>query len=286
MEVVRLATGYLGARGIERARLDAELLVARALGIRRLDVYLQYDRPLTEAELVVLRRLLRRRAAGEPVAYLVGVREFWGRPFRVDHGVLIPRPETETLVAVVLDWARRRDQPDGEGLRIADVGTGSGCLAVTLAAELGGATVVASDVEAAATALAAANADAHGVGDRVVTVTGSWAAPLEAYGPVDVVVSNPPYVATAELAELPREVRDYEPHRALDGGADGLDAYRALLPALPGLLRRPGLVAVEVDERRALAVADIASEVWSGAVVTVHHDLGGRDRVVALEVTS
>ena len=138
MEVVRLSTGYLDSHGSSSPRLDAELLAAQALNLRRLDVYLQFDRPLEEEQLGAIRELVRRRGDGEPLAHITGEREFYGRAFRVTPDVLIPRPETETLVGLAIAEAQRR-APGGEGLRIADIATGSGCIAVTLAAELPGA---------------------------------------------------------------------------------------------------------------------------------------------------
>src|SRR5258708_720028 len=169
IEVLRLSTSFLAQRGSESARLDAELLTAHTLGLRRLDLYLQYDRPLREEELGPIRALLRRRAQGEPVAYLVGEREFHGRTFRVTPAVLIPRPDTETLVGAALAWAH-----ENGATRIADIGTGSGCIAVTMAAELPGATVLATDVSEDALAIAAENARRNAVGERARGVQGSW----------------------------------------------------------------------------------------------------------------
>src|SRR5438132_5400655 len=155
LDVVRLSTTYLGEHGSSSPRLDAELIAAHALGVRRLDVYLQFDRVLAGGELEPLRELIRRRGAGEPVAYIIGEREFYSRTFSVSPEVLIPRPETETLVECAL---RRMQQADSPSLHVADLGTGSGCIAVTLAAERAGARLVATDVSAAALELAARNA--------------------------------------------------------------------------------------------------------------------------------
>jgi release factor glutamine methyltransferase len=275
LDVVRLSTAYLAEHGSDSARLDTELLVAHALGIRRLDVYLQYDRPLDDPELGAIRALLRRRGRGEPVAHLTGSREFHGRSFRVTPAVLIPRPETETLVDLALTAARERD---GE-LRIADLGTGSGCLACTLAAELPGAIVIASDLSREALAVAAANAVTLGVAERVTFIAGGWADGLSE--DLDLVVSNPPYITTAEMDELPRDV-GFEPRLALDGGPDGLDAYRALLPAIAARAPRVAWVGLEVDSRRADAVAGLARAAWPGAPVTVVDDLARRPRVVTV----
>jgi release factor glutamine methyltransferase len=275
LDVVRLSTAYLAEHGSDSARLDAELLVAHALGVGRLDVYLQFDRPLDDAELAGIRELLRRRGSGEPIAHITGRREFYGRSFLVTPAVLIPRPETETLADRAIGAARER----GGVLRIADLGTGSGCLACTLAAELPGATVIASDVSPAALAVAAANAAALGVAERVLFVEGGWADGLVA--DLDLVVSNPPYVTTAEMDELPRDV-GFEPRLALDGGPDGLDAYRALLPAVAEHAPGAWWVGLEVDSRRADPVTDLARALWPSASIRLVADLAGRPRVVEI----
>ena len=277
LEVLRLSTSYLAQRGSESARLDAEVLTAHSLGLRRLDLYLQFDRPMREEELQPIRDLLRRRAAGEPVAYLVGEREFYGRVFRVTPSVLIPRPDTEALIEAALRWARER----GAALRIADVGTGSGCIAVTMAGELPHAHVVASDVSADALQVAQENAERNGVVERVEFVQGEWGEPLRGHGPFDMVLSNPPYVTAGEMETLARDVREFEPHLALTArDADGLDAYRALMAAAPALLNPDGYVAVEVDPRRAEVVAEMVQAAFPEAVVRRVQDLTGRDRVV------
>jgi release factor glutamine methyltransferase len=281
MEVVRLSTGYLESHGSSSPRLDAELLAATALQLRRLDLYLQFDRPLEEAQLTAIRELVRRRGDGEPVAHITGEREFYGRPFAVSPHVLIPRPETETLVDLALRQARSL-HPDGEGVRIADLGTGSGCIAVSLAAELPGVRVTATDLSEAALEVAAANAARHDVADRVELLCGSWADPLEGGG-FDLLVANPPYIRSPDLAGLARDVRDREPALALDGGPDGLDAYRALLPSLAAALKPEGWAALEIDIRAGGEVAALARTVFGPDLDTeAHNDLSGRPRVVSL----
>lgn len=283
MEVVRLSSGYLATHGSTSPRLDAELLAATALSISRLDVYLQFDRPLEEVQLTAIRDLVRRRGEGEPVAHITGEREFHGRPFTVSRDVLIPRPETETLVDLALQRAHAVQGAGGDELRIADVGTGSGCVAITLAAELPGATVAAIDVSDAALAVAAVNVQRHGVGDRVELIRGSWCAPL-AGRPFDIVVANPPYIRTADLEDLPRDVREREPRLALDGGADGLDAYRELLPSLAAVLAAGGWAAMEIDIRAAAQVEIIGRASLGELTRTaVHDDLSGRPRVVSFQ---
>jgi release factor glutamine methyltransferase len=280
VDVVRLSTRFLSERGSDSPRLDAELLAAHSLGLRRIDLYLQYDRPLGEEELEPVRALLRRRAGGEPVAYLVGEREFYGRSFRVTPDVLIPRPETETLVERALRWARATAGAEGEGLRLADAGTGSGCIACTVAAELTGAAVVAGDVSAAAVAVARDNAARLGVAERVTVVEGSWEAALAGHAPFDALLSNPPYVTSTEMVGLMREVRDHEPRLALDAGEEGLDAYRGLLRGCLPLVRPGGYLALEIDPRRRDAVVALVEDGRPGSEVAVVDDLAGRARVV------
>jgi release factor glutamine methyltransferase len=285
MEVVRLSAGYLETHGSSSPRLDAELLAATALQLRRIDLYLQFDRPLEEAQLSAIRALVRRRGDGEPVAHITGEREFWTRAFAVTPAVLIPRPETETLVGLALQRARSL-APDGAGLRIADLGTGSGCIAVTLAAELPGATVTATDISDAALVVAAANASRHDVTARLELVRGSWGDPVAGRS-FDVVVANPPYIPATELAGLARDVGEREPAQALDGGADGLDAYRAIFPGLASILAPAGWAAVEIDIRAAAAVAALGRQALGAAIVErVHQDLSGRPRVVSFERTA
>lgn len=276
IEVLRLSTEYLAHHGSTSPRLDAELLLAHALGVRRLDLYLLHDRPLREPELGAARELVRRRASGEPVAYITGTREFYNRSFAVTPAVLIPRPETETLVEVAL--RRLRELSDVGEPRAADLGTGSGCIAVTLAAELATLHVAATDVSSAALDVARGNALTHAVDHRVTLIEGDWAGPLTT--PVDVVVSNPPYVTSEELVGTARDVRDFEPVLALDGGADGLDAYRALLATLHAATRPGTTVLLEIDPRRAGLVADVVRSEFADARISFHEDLTRRDRVL------
>ena len=276
LDVVRLSTAYLTEHGSASPRLDAELLSAHALQLRRLDLYLQFDRLLDGAELSAIRELIRRRGHGEPVAYITGERGFYGRVFDVSPAVLVPRPETETLVERALK--RIRSTGDPAAMRVADLGTGSGCIAVTLAAECPGLQVTATDASSAALAVARHNAARHEVGECVAFVATSWADDL--VGAVDLVVSNPPYVTSAELAGADRDVRDHEPAAALDGGVDGLDAYRALLRSIGERVDRGSSVLLEVDPRRAGAVADLLAQAFTGATCTTIPDLAGHARVI------
>ncbi len=272
IDVLRLSTTYLGDHGSSSARLDSELLCAQALGIRRLDLYLQFDRPLDEQELSAIRELIRRRGKGEPVAYITGTREFYGRPFTVTSDVLIPRPDTETIVERALLALRALD---GRPARVADLGTGSGCIAITVAAEVPGSDMVATDVSAAALEVARANAERLDVAATFVDC--SWADALD--GGFDLIVSNPPYVTTGELAGVDRDVRDFEPHGALLGGVDGLDAYRALLASLRTHVTTTRLL-LEVDPRRADDVGAMVESALPGMRVSPVADLTGRTRVI------
>lgn len=271
VDVVRLSAGWLGDHGSDSPRLDAELLAAHALGLRRIDLYLQFDRPLDAGELGRIRELVRRRGGGEPVAYILGRREFYGRSFAVSPAVLVPRPETETLVEEALRAARAA----GESGIAADLGTGSGCIACTLAAELPGWRVIGVDVSPDALAVAGANAESLGVAGRVDLRQGSWAEPLTE--PVDVLVANPPYITESELGGLARDVAEHEPKVALVAGGDGLAAYRDLLASLAA---PPGWFGFEVDPRRATGVAELVAARWPGTEPRVVDDLAGRARVV------
>lgn len=260
--------------GIVGARLEAQVLLAHALGCTRMQLYTGFDRPLGEDELAAARGLIKRRLGGEPLAYLVGEQEFWSRAFTVTPDVLIPRSDTETVVQAVLD----RLGPDkARARRGVDLCTGSGILAITLARELPGLTIVATDVSAAAAAVATANVARHQVGERVeVRVGDLWAAIGDER--FDLIVSNPPYIRQDELAGLDREVQR-EPRLALDGGADGLGFYRRIAAGLAAHLAPGGLIAVEHghDQGPAVAAALDASGVTAPAVTIA--DLARRPRV-------
>jgi release factor glutamine methyltransferase len=230
--------GFFAQKGVDAPRLTAELLLAHALGCDRVRLYLDFDKPLGEPELARFRELVRRRADGEPTAYLTGAREFYGRRFQVDARVLVPRPETEQLAEAAL-------QALPEGGAALDLGTGSGALAVTLALGRPGARITA--VELSGDALAVARANAAALGAAVDFLEGDLFAPLPAGARFDVIASNPPYVPAGELAGLQREVRR-EPRLALDGGPDGLAVLRRIVEAAPGWLTPGGVLLLEMHE--------------------------------------
>jgi release factor glutamine methyltransferase len=275
LEYLGRATEFLVRHGRPTARLDAEVLLASVLSTDRVGVYLRFDQALSRVEADAYRELVRRRGTGEPVSHITGRREFWSLTFTITPEVLTPRPETELVVERAL-----AAMPDRDGrYRVLDLGTGSGALAIALASERKAARVVALDRSMAAAAVALVNARGLGVGERVDVAVGEWTAALRADARFDVIVSNPPYIVTSTIDELPAEVRR-EPRLALDGGADGLDAYRQLVPAAQALLAPGGTLAVEVGLGQAEAVAEIFTRV--GLIeTTTGADLAGIERVVS-----
>ncbi|MBI4576271.1 MAG: peptide chain release factor N(5)-glutamine methyltransferase [Planctomycetes bacterium] len=248
--------GFLEQRGSATGRLDAELLLARVLGCDRLRLFLDHDRPLLDGERDRFRELVRLRAEGRPVAYLLGEREFYSLRLAVDDRVLIPRPETEHLVDVALEWLARLAEQGRGRPRVLEVGTGSGCVAVALARQHAAVRVVATDLSRSALEVARANVAACGVGDRVRLLAADALEPFAGAGlegrtgGFDLIVSNPPYVATSEREALPRDVREHEPPEALQGGPEGLDLYRRLAAGARRVLAAGGAVIVELGAGR------------------------------------
>jgi release factor glutamine methyltransferase len=278
LEVLRKATAWFAERGFDTPRLDAEVLIAHGLSLRRLDLYLQHDRPLREAELSALRALVAERARGVPVAYLTGEREFYALPFHVGPDVLVPRPETEGLVdaavAALCDLAAPR---------FADVGTGSGCVAVAVLRHVPAASAIATDRSSPALAVAARNAERHGVSARLSLRAGHLLEPLRgdpAFGALDAVLSNPPYVVRGDPTLAP-DVAAHEPEGALYvEGTDPLAVARELAAAAREALAPGGLLAMEVGAGSGAAAAAMLSALGYGAV-GVAADGAGIPRVVS-----
>lgn len=239
--LLQWTTQYLAGKGIENPRLDAQLLLGHVLGYSRTQLAVNYDEQPSEASRARFKELIRRRVAGWPVAYLIGSRGFYLLDFEVTPAVLIPRPETEILVAEALTALRPLAAP-----AVLDLGTGSGCIAVSIAHQKKDARVTAVDISPDALAVATRNATRHGVADRVSFLHGDLFAPLPADAAFDLIVSNPPYVAHHEFAGLPPEVRDHEPRIALDGGADGLDFYRRIAAHAGRFLKSGGRLMLEI----------------------------------------
>jgi release factor glutamine methyltransferase len=278
MELLRWTAEYLTEKGFHNARLNGEMLLAGVLGIKRLDLYLQFDRPLRPEELAEFKARLLRRAKREPLQYIEGEAHFRDLRLRVDPRVLIPRPETEQLVQRVLDWAAARP-----GLAAADVGTGSGAIALALATEGTFERVVATDVEPGALEAARANHAAAAPAAAVEFRLGDGLAPL-AGERFDVLVSNPPYIGTVESPSLDAEVRDWEPAAALFAGEDGLDVIRRLVAGAPDVLRPGGLLALEIGAGQGDAVSELVRAAGGFGAPRVEKDLAGRDRIVLAEL--
>jgi len=279
--ILRKCEEYFRSKGCETPRLDAELLLAHVLGWPRIRLYVEWDRELSEEELSKLRGLAGRRARGEPVAYLTGVREFWSMPFVVDRRVLIPRPETEHVVEAVIEIVAENGlaQP-----RIADIGTGCGNIACALAKSLPTAKIIATDISREALEVAEENARRLDLSERIEFVQGDLVDPLRGRGVFDVIASNPPYVAAGQWQTLPVSVRAFEPRVALfDDSPDGLGTVKRLITESLAVLKRPGYLVLELgagQSGRALQQAQEAG--YAG--VKVKKDLAGVERVLVAEL--
>lgn len=247
LKVLTWTKGYLAEKGVENARLEAEWLLSAATGLDRVGLYVNYEKPLTDAELAGYREMVSRRARREPLQYILGSQDFCGLDFEVAPGVLIPRHDTEVLV----EEAIRRAPAAASVL---DIGVGSGCIAIALARSLSAATVNGVERSSEALELAQRNADRNGA--RVILFEGSLFEPFRDQR-FDLIVSNPPYIPTADLEALQPEVRDFEPRGALDGGRDGLDFYRLIVPAAPEHLNPGGWLMVEIGIDQAPAVKEL-----------------------------
>lgn len=269
IEVLKLASDHLAKHGSDSPRLDSEVMLAHALGLRRLDLYLKFDRPLTEAELSAYRAMVARRAKGEPVAYLVGHKEFMSLDFQVTPAVLVPNPDTEVLVQRAVAIAREEGRP----LRVADVGTGSGCIAIAVAHYAPNTEVWASDISREALEVAARNVAAHDLDQRVHLVCGDLLEPLP--GRFDLLCANLPYLAPA--ASLPREVVA-QPAAALYADREGAGLVARLLDEAPGKLSPGGRVLAELDPSILPSAIAAADRGFAGH--RVHRDLGGHERIL------
>lgn len=276
LEILKYATQTLVAVGCDTPRLDAEVLLAHVLGQDRAWLYAHPEHVLSSPQLSAYQALLSRRAGREPVAYLTGHKEFFGLGFIVTPDVLIPRPETERLVELALKRMATSSSPG----TIADVGTGSGAIAVTLAVHLPQAHVIATDTSPAALAVAQRNAARHGVADRVFCVQGNLLAPLT--GVLHLIVANPPYLSQAELATAPPEVACWEPRAALDGGLDGLAIIRHLLRMASSRLHPSGALLMEIGAGQRVGALALAHRHFPQATVEIARDYAGHDRLLVV----
>jgi len=270
----------LSNRGITEAPLEAELLLGVALGIDKVTLYASLEEAVSESGEDNLAYLVRRRANREPLPYLLGNREFFGMSFHVRPGIFIPRPETEHLVERAISIAMSRF-PNG-GAVIADVGTGSGAVTVSLAVNLPGARLYGTDVSETALEVAKDNARRHGVADRTRFLYGDLLAPVPET--VDLVVANLPYIKSAVIPTLEPEISQFEPREALDGGADGLELIRRLLHQAENHLRPQGAILLELDPEQMDAATEAARSVYVGSSTTRTKDLAGHERTLVIKV--
>ena len=279
VEAARRALAALFKSGaIDSAELDARILVGHVLGLDLTGIITAASRPVTAEEAARLEDFARRRLTGEPVARLVGSREFWGLPLRLSAATLVPRPDTETVVELALEMLRAGPNAN-RPLRVVDIGTGSGAILLALLSELPDAVGIGTDISEAALRTARANARHLGLTGRADFTACDYAAALS--GKFDLMVSNPPYIRSAEIAGLAAEVRDHDPRRALDGGADGLDGYRALIPQAAALLAPGAVLVVEVGQGQSTDVDQLM--VTAGLIPErpAKADLAGTARAVA-----
>ena len=274
----RALTVRFKSGAIDSAELDARILVGAALGLDLTGVISAASRPLTSHETLRLEEFARRRLSGEPVARILELKEFWGLPLKLSAETLVPRPDTETVVELALEILREARNPNRR-LRIADIGTGSGAILLALLSELSGAHGVGTDISPDALQTARSNAVDLGLADRVAFVACDYAAALS--GRFDLIVSNPPYIRSEDIAGLAAEVRDHDPHRALDGGADGLDAYRAIMPQAARLLIPGGALVVEVGHDQSGDIEPLMTAAGLTLERPPRADLAGIRRAVA-----
>ena len=279
--LLQRTTRYFEEQTIESPRLDAELLLAFALGIARIDLYLRHDQPLNPEELQRFRALVKRRKAREPVAYITGTKAFWDLELAVSPEVLIPRPETECVVEAARAFLETYTGTSPR--RLLDLGTGSGAIALSLAHDCRQDRVVAVDRSLAALAVAQRNCRHYQLQDRVDWVAGDWVDMLHVpKAAFDLIVSNPPYIPSAQIDELQPEITRYEPRRALDGGPDGLDCLRTIIRQAPPLLKPGGALMLEIGHDQYRAVQGLAEACHAYRDIACRPDYAGLDRVACM----
>ena len=293
--VLEWTTGHLKKHGSDTARLDAEILLAHARGCQRIQLYTAYDEPLADAARATMRDLVQRRAQKEPVAYLVGHREFFSLNFRVTRDVLIPRPDTETLVIEIIEGvkalvaARTSSGQTAGAVRVLDLCTGSGCVAIAVAKNCQmtklNVNVVATDISPAALSIARENAAANKIDDRIEFFEGDLFAPLVSTAKFDIIAGNPPYISSAEIDTLDAEVAKHEPRLALDGGPTGLSVFERLIGAASQHAAPGALFLMEMSPEQAEPLQQMLTAHGGYTDVTVRKDLAGRPRIIKARIT-
>jgi release factor glutamine methyltransferase len=277
LKLLQWTTDYFQRNNVPEPRTSAEVLLAHVLAEDRLFLYLNYDRPMETSELAAYRACIKRRLEGEPNQYITGLQEFWSLPLRVSPDVLIPRPETEVLVEAVVEFLDKADP----NVDILDLGTGSGAIAIALARELPAARIVAADLSMAALRLAQENAKSNQVDERIFFVRGDMFGAIPGGSQkFKVVVTNPPYISHADILELPREIRDFEPHQALEGGPDGLTAIRHIIAETPTVLSQAGALFMEMGADQAESVSALVTDSQHYQSYRIIKDYSGLDRVL------
>jgi len=276
-EALQSATQTLRKAGIDDASVEAELLLGHILGMSKTQLYTEPERSLTSVETEHLCHLVRRRLDHEPAAYILGHCEFYGIDFCIDCHTFIPRPETELLVEKAVELAQRISQP-GKRITIADVGTGCGAIAISLASALPQAKIYATDISASALQVAGMNCRRHAVSSQVELLQGNLLEPL--FQPVDMIVANLPYIKSCEFRDLSPEVRNFEPTTALAGGEDGLDEIQQILEQMPGKLNYGGCFLLEIGQGQGRVVTSLIKSYFPQASIELISDLGGIERVV------
>ena len=280
LELLEWTTNYLLEKNFDDARLNTERLLAHTLGLSRVELYTNFDRPLTSDELLQFKKILKRRLAREPLQYIVGETEFYSLPVTVRPGVLIPRPETEILVEQVINYCTDRFENDEE-FHVLDMGTGSGCIAIAIKKNCPNVQVTAVDISEDALGIARENAEINNVNISLKNIDALKPWPAEYTSSFNVVVSNPPYVSFREFEQLQPEIQEFEPKISLLGGNDGLDFYRRISNILTDLLKPNSAAFFEIGEKQSASVTNIFSEAGFENIQTIK-DFAGKDRVIKM----
>ncbi len=284
-ELLAVAADYLAKKGIESPRLAAEVLLAHVLGIERIGLYLDFDRPLMADEVSQFRQLIKRRVAREPLQYITGRQEFWSLDFEVGPQVLIPRPETELLVECAIKQCKDLGGGDMQEIHVLDLCTGCGVVAICIAKEVPFAKLWASDICPNAISVAKINAQRHGIANRIQFLEGDLFDPLKDQDiHFHIIVSNPPYVAQEDYDKLPPEIKNYEPRLSLDGGPGGMAVIERILREAPEFLTPTGVVMIEMDPSQIHRAVDVAGSLSGFEAVDVVRDYSGSERVIIVRM--
>ncbi|MBS3759121.1 MAG: peptide chain release factor N(5)-glutamine methyltransferase [Desulfobacterales bacterium] len=278
LDLIQWTTTYFKSHQIDSPRLTVELLLAHVLGIERVELYMRFDQPMASEELARFKAAIKRRLNREPVAYILGRKDFWDMTFAVDPNVLIPRPETEVLVEAALEWIP--EDADSRPMRILELGTGSGAVIVSLAAERPGHIFYASDSDVGALAVARQNAAAKQLAGRIRFFAADWFAPIQPAEAFDLILSNPPYIPVDEISRLAPEIYRYEPMAALNGGEDGFSAIERILRAAPPYLSPSGRLLLEIGNGHRQKAEARIERLPGVDFIRVIKDYGGYDRVL------